>query len=381
MRVFKLTSLSLAAALSCSAFGANIYIISSANMAIDNSAVTAMTLAGHNAFVGVAQANFDENISLTGYDAVYLQANYNWAGGNMPLLGQNQLRNFVGNGGGLITCEWSTWLMATGAFEMLGALMPFEPSLYYTFGLTDTLVKVTPDPVINQGVPDAVFTTLDSYAGTKSNPQVLRQGATNFYNTTDGGDSIGIAGWAYGAGRVISFATTNGPSQLDFTCQTLFGNCTTWVTNGTPLPATFIATTLGEEFIGDSSSVAIMGDGEVYSSFNDVDTLGCTMIVRSQLPAVPTRLHFNAYTQVGRPGLALQVAMLDFVSGVYRTVSGGVAPTQLAMRGGETPLAAARFRNGSGRVESRLTWSPVNDEDPSQDGWLHEVDLATWSYE
>lgn len=26
----------------------------------------------------------------------------------------------------------------------------------------------------------------------------------------------------------------------------------------------------------------------------------------------------------------------------------------------------------------RITWNPLNDENPSQDGWLHRVDFAEW---
>ena len=381
MNLRNLSAFMIVAGLTGSAFGANIYVTTSGNYSIDTAAVVAMNLAGHTAFVGVAHTQFDSNVDLTGFNAVYLQPNSNWGTGDMPWDGQVALLNYVANGGGLITCEWTGWSMSAGQLQLLVQAMPFVPITAFTYNLTETFERVTSDSILDQGVAASFVTDLDSYGGTESNFTTLRPGAKNFYAITSQGPNIGLAGWGFGAGKVISFGTTNGPSQIAGACQTLFGNSVTWATTGSKVVADWVSTVQGEEFVGDGSSVSVFGDDNSYAAFNDVDTLGCTILVRSQIGPIPSKLHFGWTTRVGRPGLALQVAMFDYIGGGYRMVWGGVAPTAFETGGADSPLAAARFRNGSGIMQSRFIWSPVNDEDPSQDGWLHEIDLAAWSYQ
>ncbi len=381
MKLRNLSAIVLAIGMTNSAYCANIYVTSSGDFTINSAAVAAINLAGHTATVGVAHTQFDANVNLAGYDAVYLQPNSNWGTGDMPWDGQVALLNFVANGGGLVTCEWTGWSMSTGQLALLNQLMPIVPITAYTYNELETFERVTADPILDQGVAASFVTQLSSYGGTESNFTTLRPGAKNYYGITSQGPNIGLAGWGFGGGRVISFGTTNGPLQIAGACQTLFGNSATWATATTKVSADWVTTTQGEEFAGDGSSIAVFGDDSAYSAFNDVDTLGCTIVVRGPIGPIPSTLHFGWTTRVGRPGLALQVAMYDFTSGGYRTVSGGVAPIAFETGGADSPLSAHRFRSPAGIMESRFNWSPINDEDPSQDGWLHEIDLAAWSYQ
>jgi hypothetical protein len=40
--------------------------------------------------------------------------------------------------------------------------------------------------------------------------------------------------------------------------------------------------------------------------------------------------------------------------------------------------SASQFVGSSGQMKLRVTWAPINDEDPTQDGWLHYVDVVRW---
>lgn len=36
------------------------------------------------------------------------------------------------------------------------------------------------------------------------------------------------------------------------------------------------------------------------------------------------------------------------------------------------------INDADGQVKVRFHWQPINDEDPSQDGWLHRLDYVRW---
>jgi hypothetical protein len=207
---------------------ASVYVLSSGNAGIDNTVKTRLEGFGHTVVIGVQYFQFDGTQDLTGIDTVYLQANANWSAGDIPLAGQTALVNYVGGGGGLVTCEWVVWKAAIGGLQILETALPAAPASGYRYTSPVTYTQATPDPILNAGVPPVLTFPVDSYAGTEVilNP---RAGAIAYYSSDYPGGSQGVVGWTYGGGRALCFSTTNGPTQLsDPAYGQLFSNAMTW---------------------------------------------------------------------------------------------------------------------------------------------------------
>jgi hypothetical protein len=206
----------------------HVYVISSTNTELDAALVAMLETSGHTVTMGVGYALFDGTIDLSPYDAVYLQANANWSG-DMPVLGQRQLINWVNCGGGLVTVEWTTWKIALGdsAFQLIDAIFPAVHTSNYASPATETYTKVTDDPTLNAGLPDTFTFNTTNYGGTESylNP---RAGALIYYDS--GMLDAGVIGWDYNLGRVLSFSTTVGTNEIaDPNFSRLIGNAIDWV--------------------------------------------------------------------------------------------------------------------------------------------------------
>ncbi len=212
----------------------DVYVMSSGEPGTDAAVMNALTAQGHTPTLGVEYSWLDGTASLAGYEAVYAQCNYNWANPDMPLAGQTQLARFVANGGGLILSEWCSWRMANSALQRLVALNPFQLTASYAFSIGGTFSLMTPDPVVSFGLPSSFSVVLTSYSGSNTLVFGVRPGGTEFHSFNDGLNvSVGLAGRAYGRGRVAAFSTTNGPGQFASTdFQKLVGNTVQWTSNG-----------------------------------------------------------------------------------------------------------------------------------------------------
>lgn len=73
--------------------------------------------------------------------------------------------------------------------------------------------------------------------------------------------------------------------------------------------------------------------------------------------------------------------MYNFVTGQWQQVDGRLGPPVDTLI--EVTLSAnvGNYVGGAGEVRARLTWSPVNDEDPASDGWILWTDLLYWTVE
>ncbi len=211
-----------------------VLVLSSSVAALDTQVRTVLQARGFEVTIGPEFTSFNATTDLKPYRAVYLQANANWPDPDMPAAGQTALKNWVESGGGLITCEWVGYLSTPGGgkyFQTLAPLLPMTPTDLYRTTTTTTYTLQTADPILQANLPNVFAMNLTSYAGTESH-LLPRAGATQFYSTSafPAGPGIGVAGWDYGAGRVLSFSTTCGPAQLSTTLfATLFGNAFNWV--------------------------------------------------------------------------------------------------------------------------------------------------------
>ncbi len=201
-------------ALASSANAASVYLMSSGDSFTDSAASLALTSRGHTVTIGLAHYEFDGSANLAGFDTVYLQCNYSWTAGAMPLAGQQQLIDWVSSGGRLVTSEWTTYYTyAGGWFDTLATIMPAEHSFTYDFQFFTAYSQVTPDAEINAGLPPVFDFPLTSFAGTETHT-VAKPGATTYYTTSTSIDAAGLVGWSWGAGRVYSFLSTCGADQV-----------------------------------------------------------------------------------------------------------------------------------------------------------------------
>ena len=218
------------ALIAANARAVNIYVLSSGDSTIDAAAVGVLTTHGHTATVGVPFPLFDGTQNLSGFQTVYFQANFNWSSGDMPVAGQQALIAWVNGGGRLVTSEWVVWLSATARFQTLSVILPTDPVSAYGSNATATYRQMTPDPVINAGLPISFQFPLDSYAGTEGLAPA-RSGATTYYSSEGAPGVVGLTGWARGSGSVFSFSTTCGPTQL---ADANFGRLLANVMSATP---------------------------------------------------------------------------------------------------------------------------------------------------
>lgn len=138
--------------------------------------------------------------------------------------------------------------------------------------------------------------------------------------------------------------------------------------------ATSSAVIEGSEFSGGLGDL-VLSDDNAFTFFNDDTTLGCSV-----------EFHLTGATQwtdlavvelesaVARPGLSLSWALFNYQSNAWSQIAGLIAPTvDCPIRVNLTDFQ--RFVPITGQdFYARVTWAPVNDEDPAQDGWLHSLD-------
>jgi hypothetical protein len=191
----------------------NVYITSSENAVADTALMNRLTSFGHTVTLGAPWHQLNGTQSLAGIQTVYLQYNYNWSGAALQAAGETALINFVNSGGGLVTTEWLLW--AGGGGPDLNPIHPSVPTGSFNSDASVTFGQVTPNPVLNAGLPASFDTALDNIAGTRTNIDAVRPGATIFYSANGAsGNFHGLTGWNVGAGRVLNFTTVNGLDQV-----------------------------------------------------------------------------------------------------------------------------------------------------------------------
>lgn len=144
------------------------------------------------------------------------------------------------------------------------------------------------------------------------------------------------------------------------------------------IPLNYVVTQ-GTDIAGSLDSLSFL-DGDSLMVLND-DVTGVaeiSVVGQSTLPN-PTAITFKFADFVARYGLSQEIALKNFANNSFMNVDGRVAPTTLSEGQVLLSSGAANFVDLNGVMVARLTWRPINDEDPSQDGWLHLIDLVHWS--
>lgn len=133
----------------------------------------------------------------------------------------------------------------------------------------------------------------------------------------------------------------------------------------------------GFEVGGDLASLT-SSDNNSLTLFPDEVSLLARVEITSQATAItnPTELKLTIEHSAARPGLAIQIGLKNKNTNAFVQVLGGVEATADVTEDFVTNNAAYLQNNGT--VVVSASWSPINDEDPAQDGWPHMIDLVSF---
>ncbi|HMS54731.1 MAG TPA: hypothetical protein PKA27_04970 [Fimbriimonadaceae bacterium] len=147
---------------------------------------------------------------------------------------------------------------------------------------------------------------------------------------------------------------------------------------GQPVNVDTLTVLQGEAFEGGASDLAL-SDNVRFSMFNDATNLQAEVEMSGTTSvSTPSGMRFEVEASVGRPGLAQEIYVYNFTSNAYQFMSGTTA-SSTDISAGRLYVSGSQFINSGGLLKSKVRWSPINDEDPSQDGWLHSLDVARWN--
>lgn len=136
--------------------------------------------------------------------------------------------------------------------------------------------------------------------------------------------------------------------------------------------------TSGSEFTGNLASL-FTSDDDCVSLFPD----SATAIAQVELFGVsrlqsPSSMTFTLEASAERLGLSQALEFYNYAAGKFDFVSGTVAPTTDTSVDVTLTTTAPNYVGPNLALRARVTWAPINDEDPAQDGWLHRLDLVDW---
>lgn len=140
----------------------------------------------------------------------------------------------------------------------------------------------------------------------------------------------------------------------------------------------FIAYTVttGELFTGSVASLQASDDDKL-SIFNDPFSLVATITASGVTTVLnPANVTVGLEASADRGGLSQSIALFNYNTNTFQVLDGSVATGSDSNR---SVTANSNFVDARGLVQARISWAPINDEDPSQDGWLHNVDALTLS--
>lgn len=185
-------------------------------------------------------------------------------------------------------------------------------------------------------------------------------------------------GHDYMSNQILSGMSGGGnlgdPSFVDF--NNVFGIQDFTVSMGAYSAVSSVTLLEGEAGSGDLNSLQA-SDDDSYCSFNDSATLRCVVQFGGSVASVPANsLTFAAEMSTGRLGLQYQIKFRN-ANNNFVTVNGGVS-SSTDLTAYATSNTPATFVGSGNSVAAQIVWSPVNDEAPAFDGWLHCVDKAAW---
>ena len=140
------------------------------------------------------------------------------------------------------------------------------------------------------------------------------------------------------------------------------------------------ATTNGELFTGNLASLKASDDNYM-RFFNNSDDLTCVNDFTAESPTTTaTEIVVMTEMSVTRPGLEYIISVFNYSTNSFEPIAGDLASTSDTTFSGTLNTNASNYVSG-GDVTVQVAFGPTNDEDPSQDGWLHNFDVVCWTIE
>ena len=140
------------------------------------------------------------------------------------------------------------------------------------------------------------------------------------------------------------------------------------------------AVTSGSEFSSHNVALARGSDDSRVRIFNDDTTLiGQVEFYGSTTFLTPSECTLTVEHSDARPGLAFVVDQYNYDAPGFDAEVGGEEFSTDSVTTVSLGAAAGAHVSATGAMTARVTWAPVNDEDPSQDGWLQDVDQVKWT--
>lgn len=142
------------------------------------------------------------------------------------------------------------------------------------------------------------------------------------------------------------------------------------------LPSSYTAT-IGED--PDGALDALFASDDTYVSvFNNPESLTAELEFTGQASTGNgCELRFTLESSVDRGGLAQRIYLWNWDTSSWTVFNGSTGPTtDTAVTVTTTNMS---YLANDGTVKAKVRWSPINDENPSQDGWQHRVDVAKWT--
>lgn len=134
----------------------------------------------------------------------------------------------------------------------------------------------------------------------------------------------------------------------------------------------------GEQLYGDLASLNASDDNRL-TALSDSATLGTAVGLDATAPWLqPLDLTFTCETSAERLGLSQAISLYNYNSGTWVTVGGRVATSQDVSDSFIFTNNPSQWIGPSGELKAKVRWQPINDEDPSQDGWATSIDFAKW---
>lgn len=137
--------------------------------------------------------------------------------------------------------------------------------------------------------------------------------------------------------------------------------------------------TIGFEFLGDLFSLIQSDDNTLQVLSDDASLQAQIEFNATAATLTPSQLKLRIEHSVARFGLSYSIDQYNFNLNRFDAAVGGVAPTSDFISDITLSATAAAHVSGGGQMRARITWAPINDEDPSSDGWLHYVDQVQWT--
>lgn len=142
-----------------------------------------------------------------------------------------------------------------------------------------------------------------------------------------------------------------------------------------------VTTVSGSELTGNLASLMFI-DNDRYSAFQDEQTLVCSVELNSVTSILsPSSLTLVTVLSAARSGLSYDIKFYNFSTNSYYTISGGVSTSDDLSHSSTLTTSMVDYIGAAGELRASVSWRPINDEDPAQDGWLHSLNVAKWIVE